>query len=295
MRRQRKQPHSLNQYMGIVNKYIKSGLVIEGEKDRLNYMKIAYFDAFAGISGDMVLGALLDVGVPLDHLREELAKLPLTNYEINAKEVERASIKATKVSVKAEEKGIIRTWPNVKSIIESSDLDGNIKEKAKEIFLKLAEAESKIHRKNIDKVHFHEVGAVDSIVDIVGAVIGMAYLKVEKVYASEIATGMGIIKTAHGPLPIPAPATLEILKDVPVYSGNISRELTTPTGAAIIKSYAQAFGPLPPVQVENVGYGAGTEELDIPNVLRIIIGHEVEKKTKAAEKNSSLSNVTSMT
>lgn len=243
-------------------------------------MKIAYFDAFAGISGDMVLGALLDVGVPLDHLRSELDKLPLTNYELRAKEVERGTLKATKVSVKAEEKGIVRTWPNVRTIIESSTLDAAIKKKAQEVFLKLAEAESKIHRKSIDKVHFHEVGATDSIVDIVGAVIGMAYLKVEKVYASEIATGMGFVRTAHGTLPIPSPATLEILKDVPVYSGNIHSELTTPTGAAIIKTYASEFGPLPAVNVEKVGYGAGAQELDIPNVLRLIVGSLLEKKSQ---------------
>ncbi|TET53344.1 MAG: nickel pincer cofactor biosynthesis protein LarC [Actinobacteria bacterium] len=243
-------------------------------------MKIAYFDVFAGISGDMVLGALLDVGVPLDYLRDELAKLPLTNYELNAKPVEKGSIKSTKVSVKAKEKGIVRTWPNVKTIIESSSLDDDIKKRAKNIFLNLAEAESKIHRKNIEKIHFHEVGATDSIVDIVGAVIGMAYLKVEKVFASEIATGMGMVSTSHGYLPIPSPATLEILKDVPVYSGNINAELTTPTGAAIIKTYAAEFGVLPPVKVEKVGYGAGTKDLDIPNVLRLIIGSLVEKKSQ---------------
>jgi len=246
-------------------------------------MKIAYFDAFAGISGDMVLGALLDVGVPLDHLQEELSKLPLTNYKLRSKEVKRGLLRATKVSVSAEEKGIVRTWPNVQTIIESSELDIKIKEKAKEIFLKLGEAEAKIHCKPIEKVHFHEVGATDSIVDIVGAVIGMAYLKVEKVYASEVATGMGAIRTSHGILPIPAPATLEILKDVPIYSANISTELTTPTGAAIIKTYASNFGLLPPINVENAGYGAGTRELDIPNILRIIVGRTVKMRSKKSD------------
>lgn len=243
-------------------------------------MKIAFFDAFAGISGDMVLGALLDVGVPLDYLTDELDKLPLTNYELRAKEVIRGGLKATKVSIKAEEKGVVRTWPNVRTIIESSSLNKEIKKKAQDVFLKLAEAESKIHRKSVDQVHFHEVGATDSIVDIVGAVIGMGYLKVGKVYASEIATGMGFTRTRHGTLPIPAPATLEILKNVPVYSGNVNSELTTPTGAAIIKTYATDFGPLLPVNVEEVGYGAGAQELDIPNVLRLIIGTLIEKKAK---------------
>lgn len=254
-------------------------------------MKIAYFDAFAGISGDMVLGALLDAGVPVEYLTEELEKLDLTNYELKAKEVERGSLKATKVSVQAEEKGIVRTWPNVKSVIESSSLKPEIKEKAKEIFLKLAEAESKIHRKPLDRVHFHEVGAIDSIVDIVGAVIGMDFLKVDKVLCSVIATGTGQVRSAHGILPIPAPATLEILRDVPIYGGNISSELTTPTGAAIIKSYAESYGELPPMQLENIGYGAGKAELDIPNVLRLIIGYQVEKKTPKTPQKITLKSV----
>ncbi|RJQ31818.1 MAG: nickel pincer cofactor biosynthesis protein LarC [Actinobacteria bacterium] len=241
-------------------------------------MKIAYFDCFSGISGDMVLGALLDIGLPLEHLREELAKLPLTNYEINAKPVQRSGLAATKVSIKAEEKGVVRTWSNVKTIIEQSELSEDIKNKALEIFLKLAEAESKIHKKDISKIHFHEVGATDSIVDIVGAVIGMNYLEVDDVISSEVATGMGMVRSDHGMLPIPAPATLEILKDVPVYSGSVNHELTTPTGAAILKSFATTYGPLPTMSVEKIGYGAGATELEIPNVLRLMVGALAEKQ-----------------
>jgi uncharacterized protein (TIGR00299 family) protein len=240
-------------------------------------MKILYLDCFAGISGDMMVGALLNLGVPLDHLKKELSKLPLTNYDIRAKEVDRQNIAAIKLSVKAEEKGVVRTWPNVKNLIVESDLPDAVKDKSLEIFLKLAEAECKIHRKNLNQIHFHEVGAVDSIVDIVATVIGIEYLKVKKVFASEIATGMGMVKTEHGIFPVPSPATLEILKNVPIYSSNITSELTTPTGAAIVKTYVNDFGPLPPIAVDNIGYGAGSKELTIPNVLRILMGNLLQK------------------
>lgn len=224
-----------------------------------------------------MVGALLDLGVPLEHLKKELSKLQLTNYEIRAKEVDRQNISATKLSVKAEEKGIVRTWPNVKNIIENSRLSDVVKNKSLEIFLKLAEAECKIHHKNLNQIHFHEVGATDSIVDIVSTVIGIEYLQVKKVFASEIATGMGMVKTEHGVFPIPSPATLEILKNVPIYSSNITSELTTPTGAAIVKTYVGDYGPLPPVAVDDIGYGAGTQDLVIPNVLRILMGKLLRK------------------
>ena len=240
-------------------------------------MKILYLDCFAGISGDMMVGALLDLGVPLDYLKKELSKLSLTQYEIKTKRVERQNISATKLSVKAQEKGIVRTWISVKDLIEKSKLSKSIKEKSLEIFLILAEAESKIHHKNINQIHFHEVGAVDSIVDIISTVICMEYLKVKKVFSSEIATGIGMTRTDHGVIPIPSPATLEILKDVPIYSTNITNELTTPTGAAIAKIYVSEFSPLPTVSVEKVGYGAGSADLDIPNVLRILMGNLTKK------------------
>lgn len=224
-----------------------------------------------------MVGALLDLGVPLEHIKKELSKLELTNYAIKAKIVDRKNISATKLSVKAEEKGIVRTWPNVKKMIEDSKLTDSVKEKSLEIFTKLAQAESKIHQKDINRIHFHEVGATDSIIDIVSTVIGMEYLKVKRVYASEIATGMGMIKTDHGMLPVPSPATLEILKNVPIYSSNITGELTTPTGAAIVKTYVDDYGPLPPIAVDKIGYGAGSADMEIPNVLRILSGNLLKK------------------
>jgi uncharacterized protein (TIGR00299 family) protein len=240
-------------------------------------MRIAYFDCFSGISGDMVLGALLDAGVELGVLEKELKKLPLKNYQIRTERLQKGGIWATKVHIRTEEKGIVRTWANISSLIKKSKLSATQKKKCIEIFLKIASAEAKIHRREIDQVHFHEVGAIDSILDVAGAVIGLALLKIEEVYASSLATGMGLKKIEHGTIPIPAPATLEILKDVPIYSRGITAELVTPTGAAIIKTFAKSFGEMPPLKPVSVGYGAGTQDLEIPNVLRIIIGESLSQ------------------
>lgn len=229
----------------------------------------------------MVLGALIDCGFDLNFLLEELKGIPVTNYEITAEKVNKCGLAATKVSVRANEQGLVRTWANVKDIIERSSLSETTKEKAKEIFLKIAQAEAKIHKKNLDQVHFHEVGATDSIIDIVGTVIGLKFLGIEEVYASPLATGTGMVKSEHGAIPVPAPATLEILKEVPIYSRGIAQELVTPTGAAIIKSLARKFGEMPSLKPLVTGYGAGSRDLEIPNVLRLIIGesavsHEAE-------------------
>lgn len=246
-------------------------------------MKIAYFDCFAGISGNMVLGVLVDAGLPLDLLQSELAKLGLENYQLETSKVEKLGIAATLVQIHSNEKGVVRYWSNIEGIINKSKLDSKIKSKSKEIFLKLAEAEAKIHRKNLDQVHFHEIGALDSIVDIVGAAIGLHHLDIDEIYASPLATGMGMVKTEHGVFPIPAPATMEILKDVPVYTGNIPAELTTPTGAAIIKTYAQEFGEMPLMKIQTIGYGAGLRDLEIPNVLRLVIGESHETQQIGAD------------
>ncbi len=240
-------------------------------------MKLAYFDCFSGISGDMVLGAMLDSGVDFDKLKAELGKLPLTEYEIKRKPVLRGKIGATKLSVSAYEKGIIRTWSNISKMIDDSGLSPYVKDKSKEIFLILAGAEAKVHRIDIERVHFHEVGAIDSIIDIVGASICFEILEIDKTVFSPLPTGIGMTRSQHGMIPIPAPATAEILKDVPIYSTNITNELTTPTGAAIAKIYVSEFSPLPTVSVEKVGYGAGSADLDIPNVLRILMGNLTKK------------------
>ncbi|HDP69993.1 MAG TPA: nickel pincer cofactor biosynthesis protein LarC [Actinobacteria bacterium] len=246
-------------------------------------MKIAYFDCFSGISGDMALGALLDAGLPFKVLKKELDKLPLKNYSITTEKVEKRGFAATKVHVRAEEKGIIRYWTNIEGLIDESDLDSPVKENSKKVFLALAQAEAKIHKKKLNNIHFHEVGATDSIIDIVGVAIGLNYLKIEKVFASPIATGMGLTKTEHGIILVPSPAVLEILKDVPIYSSGENAELTTPTGASIIKTYGERFGEIPPLKIVSTGYGAGTRDLKIPNVLRIIVGETIASRKEIDE------------
>jgi len=235
-------------------------------------MRIAYFDCFSGISGDMILGALLDLGWPVEELEKELAKLNLTGYKIEVKKVQKESITATQIKI--ETKGVEknRRLSHILSIIETSRLEKEIKEISKNIFTKLARAEAKIHRKSPQEIHFHELGGLDTIIDIVGAVAGVKHLGIEKIYASSLPLGRGFVKCAHGTLPLPAPATLELLKKVPVYGGNIEAELVTPTGAAIITNLAKNFGEMPPMRIESIGYGAGQRDLSIPNLLRVSVG-----------------------
>lgn len=240
-------------------------------------MRIAYFDCFAGISGDMTLGALVDAGLDFDFLKSELAKLHLHDFEIRQEKVVKLGMTGTKIHVVAQEGHVHRHFKDISQIIEKSDLAAKVKEKAITIFWHLAEAEGKVHGVLPEQVHFHEVGAVDAIVDIVGAVIGLWHLGIEKVYASAVHTGKGFTKAAHGTIPIPAPATLELLKGIPIFSQDISFELVTPTGAAILSSYCSDFGEMPVMEVEQLGYGAGTRDLSIPNLLRVMIGEKSEK------------------
>lgn len=242
-------------------------------------MKIAYLDCFSGLSGDMVLGALLDIGVDSDSLRAELAKLPLTEYVMAAKPVTRGRIGATKVSIKATEKGLVRTYHNVRRVLEESGLETQVKERSLAIFQTLAQAQAKVNRKNVETIHFHEVGAVDSIVDIVGAAIGFHILGVDRVYCSPLPMGLGMTRTEHGMMPIPSPVTLEILTGVPVYSTGLHAELVTPTGAAIARSYVQKFSEMPPMIVTNTGYGAGRADLEASGVLRMVTGESTETAT----------------
>ncbi|SJZ43272.1 hypothetical protein SAMN02745118_00829 [Selenihalanaerobacter shriftii] len=242
-------------------------------------MKAVYFDIFSGISGNMVLGALLDAGLKLDILKKELAKLGLTEYEIDVKEVVKGGIKGTYVEVQVEEHNEDnhhthgRHLADIEAIIDESELDVKIKKLSKKIFNRLAKAEAKIHNTTIYKIHFHEVGAVDAIIDIVGAVIGIEALGIEEIYASRVHTGTGFVNCDHGKIPVPVPATLELLQEVPVYSTGIKNELVTPTGAAIITTLAKKFGNMPLMQTEQIGYGAGSRELEIPNLLRLRIGN----------------------
>jgi uncharacterized protein (TIGR00299 family) protein len=257
-------------------------------------MRVLYFDCFSGISGDMVLGALIDCGVDVDAFKNELGKLNLDGYSLNIKRAMKNGISGVDVDVVLEDHDHCehhddheeshhehhhhhRNLSDIISIIEKSGLSERVKDISKLIFTKLANAEAKIHGKTVEEVHFHEVGAVDSIVDIVGAALCVDLLGIDKFVSSPVNTGMGFVKCQHGIIPVPGPAAVELLKGVPVYSLDINTELVTPTGAAIISTLCQSFGPIPNMIVESTGYGCGKKDLEIPNLLRVIIGNEKKK------------------
>ncbi len=236
-------------------------------------MKIAYFDCFSGASGDMILGSLIDAGLSPKRLREELKKLRIPTVHLRAKKVLKGGISATQVMV--EGKGEKRSHRNLKEIlriVERSGVEAEVKEKSKEIFKRIASVEAKIHQTPMEEVHFHELGGLDSIVDIVGSVWGIRQLGIEKIYVSKVNVGGGFVKCEHGILPVPAPATLFLMEGKPIYSSGVERELLTPTGAAILTTLSSEFGSMPLINVDRVGYGAGRDNLSHPNLLRLIIG-----------------------
>lgn len=240
-------------------------------------MKIAYFHCLAGISGDMTLGALVDAGLDWEQLRSDLAGLSLTGYRLQREKVIKHGISGTKVRVLTEEGHVHRHLSDIREIIGASALPEAVKEKSIRVFTRLAEAEAKVHQTSLEKIHFHEVGGLDAIIDIVGAAVGFWRLGIEEVYASPLHTGNGFTECAHGIMPVPAPATLELLRGVPIYSRNVEKELVTPTGAAIITEYCRNFGDMPLLRVDNTGYGAGDHDLTIPNLLRLTIGEKADQ------------------
>ena len=247
-------------------------------------MKILYFDCYAGISGDMTVGALLDLGVPLEHLRAELEKLELPpgSYELSTSRTERQQMPALKFDVAVHDHHTHRHYAGIDAMIADSGLSDPVKEMARRIFRRLAEAEALVHGVAVEDVHFHEVGAVDSIVDIVGTAICLEYLGVEAVYASALPLGSGFVETAHGRLPVPAPATAELLKGLPVHGDCGPGERVTPTGAAIVAALACGYGKQPPMLLEKTGAGAGGKDFaDCPNILRTLLGRSVEKVDEA--------------
>lgn len=239
-------------------------------------MRIAYFDCFSGISGDMAIGALLDAGLSFEALRTQLAALNISGYALAAEKVKKHGIAGTKFHVDVHDPGPHhRRLRDIEAILRASRLEGQIQERALAVFARLAEAEAIIHHTAVDDVHFHEVGAVDSIVDITGTVIGLHTLGVQRVLASPVNVGAGFVRAAHGVLPVPPPATAELLKGAPTYARGQDGELTTPTGAALLATLAEAFGPLPALCVEQIGYGAGSKDLPhAPNLLRVFIGED---------------------
>ncbi len=239
-------------------------------------MKLAYFDCFSGISGDMTLGALVDAGVPVEHLRAELGGLRVPGWELTAEKVWKNGMAATYVRVKTEDQSKHRSLSAILEILERSELAARVRERAGAIFRKLGEAEARVHDVPLEKIHFHEVGAVDAIVDIVGACVGFEALGIERFACSALNVGGGTAKMAHGVLPVPAPATANLLQGRPTYSNGVQKELVTPTGAAIVVTLCDTFGPQPGMSVWAIGYGAGTADLEgQPNVLRIMVGEEV--------------------
>ena len=268
--------------------------------------RLLYFDCFSGISGDMVLGALLDAGLPMPALKGALGSLAVDGYHVHAERVLRAGVSATKFIV--EEDGAHhhhdhahphdhaseprvpspeprahshhhphRSLPEIYGLIDTSALSPAGRDRAKALFERLAEAEAAIHNMPVEKVHLHEVGALDSIIDIVGAVFGLEWLGVDQIRSSPLNVGGGMVHSAHGHFPVPAPATVKLLGSAPVYSGTVQKELVTPTGALLVSSYASSFGPIPAMTIDQVGYGAGDNDFpSTPNVLRILVGRAAD-------------------
>ncbi len=241
-------------------------------------MHIAYFDCFSGISGDMIIGALIDAGLDLHQLNEELKKLKMGGYTLNAKKTTRRGIAGTRFSVDADNDHVERHLKDIEKILDHSDLGDDIKDRSKAIFRELADVEAKIHNCSPGEIHFHEIGAMDSIIDTVGSLIGLKLLGIETVYASRIPVGTGFVECDHGTLPLPAPASLELLKGIPIYASGIEKEIVTPTGIVILKHMAKSFGFIPAMRIHQIGYGAGGRDLKIPNLLRVWIGESEEKR-----------------
>ena len=244
--------------------------------------KILYYDCFAGISGDMNLGALVDLGVPVEHLEKELSKLNIEGFRLEAKSDMRKGISGTKISVVIEnpENEKHRHLRHIEELINNSTLSDRIKEKSLAIFMKVAEAEAKVHNIDIQKVHFHEVGALDSIADIVGAAICQEYLEVDEIHASPVQLGGGFVKCAHGTMPVPAPATAEIVADLPVKTGLVEYEATTPTGAAILAATVDKFSSEMELVIKKTGYGIGQRDGEIPNILRVYLAEDSAQHTE---------------
>jgi uncharacterized protein (TIGR00299 family) protein len=236
-------------------------------------MKTLYFDCFAGASGDMILGAMISAGVDAAALLQQLSLLRIDGFSINFETVQRSALSATYARVETAHEHKHRHLSDIQKIIDDSGVSGGVKNRAVRIFTRLAEAEARVHNEPVEKVHFHEVGAVDAIVDVVGAAICFDLLKIERFVSSPLHVGSGMVEMAHGQFPVPPPAVAELLKGVPFYSTELKGELLTPTGAAIITTVCNEFGSIPTMRIESTGYGAGTREYEgFPNVLRVMIG-----------------------
>ena len=242
--------------------------------------RVLYFDIINGISGDMTIATLLDLGIPKDIFLEEIYKLNLNDeFEINIEQKNESGIVGTKIEVITKEVNSHRHLSDIYDIIDKSSLNEFVKNKSKEIFMVIAKAEAKVHGTTIDKIHFHEVGAIDSIVDVVSACILVDLLGIDKIYSTSVPVGSGFVKCDHGLMPVPAPATIEILKDVPIKLNTVKGECTTPTGAAIIKTLCNEFVDVLEFEVKQIGYGMGHKQFEIPNILRTVLGVKKKKNS----------------
>jgi len=237
---------------------------------------VAWFHCFSGIAGDMALGALVDLGADLDEVRSLCERIPVSGWTLEATPVLRGGLACTKVEVKAEETSVVRTYGHIAAMVEEARLPERVRSRALATFEALAVAEGRLHRRPPEQVHFHEVGALDAIIDIVGTAAALEVLEIDEVRASPVANGMGMTRSAHGVLPIPAPAVVELLRGAPSYGVDLPVELTTPTGAALLAATVTEWGPMPPMEVRAVGFGAGTREIDgRPNVVQVVTGDAI--------------------
>jgi hypothetical protein len=240
-------------------------------------MKQAYLDCSSGISGDMFLAALIDAGAPVDRLFSEIKKLPLGFYEFKRMRALRGGVVGTRVDIRVPSEQPHRHLSDIQALLEQALLPEKAAAQALKIFTRLAEVEGKLHNVPPNQIHFHEVGAVDAVVDIVGTCVGLELLEISELICSPLNVGSGRVNAAHGSLPVPAPATAELLKDIPVYSTGVEGELVTPTGAALVAALASGFGPLPSMKIAKIGYGAGEKDFPgHPNIARLFVGESLE-------------------
>ena len=237
--------------------------------------RLAWFHCFAGIAGDMALGALIDAGADLEQVRSIVARLPVTGWTLYAEETMRGGIAATRVVVDVEPTTVTRTYANIDALLEEAQLPDRVRRRAAATFAAIAAVEGRLHRRPVEQVHFHELGSIDAIVDIVGVAAALEVLDVDRVAASPVATGLGMVRSSHGLLPNPAPAVVELLTGAPTYGVDVAVELTTPTGAGLLAALAESWGALPPMTVVASGFGAGTNDLEVlPNLTQVVIGTE---------------------
>jgi len=246
-------------------------------------VRLAYFDCFSGISGDMALGALVHAGADLGEIAQALSAFPIDDFDLAPEQVDVRGIPALAIHVHAGPQGVIRTWSSMRSLLDETDLPAEARRTAQRMFHRLAHAAATAHAKEPELVTFHEFGEVDCVVAFVGCALAMEMLGVDRVFASPVPTGMGMVRTEHGIMPIPSPVVMELLHGVPTYSRGIPVELATPTGAAILSAISEGYGDMPMMRADHVGYGAGPLRPDFPNVLRVVIGEEQRAGTGARE------------